>query len=194
LSTTADNPRTGTSPVGSDREPLWPSPDLVDFGDRCRALQYGLRAEPELRSQYGLPCVVGESDGGHASVTFRLLILEAFFISPGIAMGQAVVAETFFAHQRASKMVSSRFYIESALANAFRVSGRMFLKRDFDNDASADMFLHSLAITLGYTPFHPSVIRGWFTDTLIDPRWDRSQQDSSSSILAGGGCIGSWRL
>ena len=125
--------------MGSDREPLWPSPDLVDFGDRCRALQYGLRAEPELRSQYGLPCVVGESDDGHVLITLRLLILEAFFISPGIAMGQAVVAETFFAHQRASKMVSSRSNIEVALTNVFRVSGRMFLKRDFDNGVSADI-------------------------------------------------------
>ncbi|KIM97287.1 hypothetical protein OIDMADRAFT_130692 [Oidiodendron maius Zn] len=35
-----------------------------------------------------------------------LRILAAFFISPGIAMGQAVVAETFFAHQRAQKMVN----------------------------------------------------------------------------------------
>jgi hypothetical protein len=105
-----------------------------------------------------LPCGVGESDSGYASITLRLLILEAFFISPGIAMGQAVVAETFFAHQRASKMVSSRSDIESASANTFRVSGRMFLKRDFNNGVSANMFPHSLAITLGYTPFHPSVI------------------------------------
>jgi hypothetical protein len=34
-----------------------------------------------------------------------LRILQAFFISPGISMGQAVVAESFFAHQRAQKMV-----------------------------------------------------------------------------------------
>lgn len=34
-----------------------------------------------------------------------LRIFQAFFISPGIAMGQAVVAESFFAHQRAQKMV-----------------------------------------------------------------------------------------
>ncbi|RFU24025.1 hypothetical protein B7463_g12310, partial [Scytalidium lignicola] len=31
---------------------------------------------------------------------------KAFFISPGIAMGQAVVAETFFSHQRAQKMLN----------------------------------------------------------------------------------------
>ena len=105
-----------------------------------------------------MPCDIGESDSGYASITLRLLILEAFFISPGIAMGQAVVAETFFAHQRASKMVSPRSDIESALANVFRVFGRMFFKFDFDNGVSTDMFLHSLAITLGYTPFHPSVI------------------------------------
>lgn len=66
----------------------------------------------------------------------------------------------------------------------------MFLRRDIDNDVSADMFLDSLAITLGYTNFHPSVFCGSFADPLIDPRWDRSQQDSSSSTSAGGGCIG----
>ena len=60
LSTTDDNSRTRTNSMGSDREPLWSSPDLVDFSDWCRALQYGMCIEPELRSQYGLPCDVCE--------------------------------------------------------------------------------------------------------------------------------------
>ena len=35
-------------------------------------------------------------------------IFAALFICPGMAMSQAVVAETFFTHERGAKMVSER--------------------------------------------------------------------------------------
>ncbi|KAN0099564.1 MFS multidrug transporter [Hyaloscypha variabilis] len=49
---------------------------------------------------FNMGCALSQSYG--ANMACR--VMSAFFISPGIAMGQAVVAETFFAHQRASKM------------------------------------------------------------------------------------------
>lgn len=49
---------------------------------------------------FNVGCALAKTYG----TLLTLRIFQAFFISPGIAMGQAVVAETFFAHQRAQKM------------------------------------------------------------------------------------------
>ncbi|KAH8703385.1 major facilitator superfamily domain-containing protein [Talaromyces proteolyticus] len=50
---------------------------------------------------FNIGCALAQSYG--ALMTLR--VFQAFFISPGIAMGQAVVAEMFFTHQRGRAMV-----------------------------------------------------------------------------------------
>lgn len=54
---------------------------------------------------FNVGCALAQSYGA----LMALRILQALFISPGIAMGQAVVAESFFAHQRGQKMVNICF-------------------------------------------------------------------------------------
>lgn len=49
---------------------------------------------------FNIGCALSKTYG----VLLTLRIFQAFFISPGIAMGQAMVAEVFFAHERAQKM------------------------------------------------------------------------------------------
>jgi MFS family permease len=54
---------------------------------------------------FNVGCALAHSYGS----LMALRILQAFFISPGIAMGQAVVVESFFARERARKMVNMSF-------------------------------------------------------------------------------------
>lgn len=55
---------------------------------------------------FNLGCALSPNYG----TLMAMRILQAFFISPGIAMGQAVVAECFFAKERAQKMVSQSLF------------------------------------------------------------------------------------
>ncbi|KAK5989552.1 MFS transporter cpaT-like protein [Cladobotryum mycophilum] len=68
------------------------------------ANQYGRRPVWILSTLGGGLFNIGCALSDTYAVLMVLRILQAFFISPGIAMGQAVVAETFFSHQRARKM------------------------------------------------------------------------------------------
>jgi MFS family permease len=70
------------------------------------ANHYGRRPVWLLSTLGGGLFNVGCALSGSYGLLMALRILQALFISPGIAMGQAVVAESFFAHERARKMVS----------------------------------------------------------------------------------------
>ncbi|KAJ5620147.1 major facilitator superfamily domain-containing protein [Penicillium lagena] len=55
-------------------------------------------------AQASIPQMSSNRSAQSYGALMALRILQALFISPGIAMGQAVVAESFFAHERGQKM------------------------------------------------------------------------------------------